>query len=219
MYGKFISIEGFDGAGKSTQIAIIRDHLEKNGFEVICTREPGGTMYGEKLRSFLLNEKMCPMAELLTFAAARAEHVETLIKPALEAGKIVICDRFADSTYAYQGYARGFKTEVEELEKFVLRGFEPDHTLFFDITMTESAERLLKRSDINEFDRADYEFKRKVYEGYRKRFLTNPHRMFLIDAMKTIGEVSNQVIYWLDNVFIPNQKLPTTAIERLQNAN
>jgi dTMP kinase len=203
--GKMISVEGVDAAGKSSQIAGIVRILETHGFEVVQTREPGGTILGEKLRALLLNEKMCPMAEMLTFAAARAEHVETLIKPALAQGKIVICDRFADSTYAYQGAARGFKSDVEELERFVLRGFEPDYTLFFNITLEQSLKRLMARSDNNAFDNADRQFKKDVYDGYRKRFLQNPHRMVLIDAMQSIGNVTKQVSDWLYNSFIPDQ--------------
>jgi dTMP kinase len=205
MKGKFLTFEGPDGAGKSSQIATVRNVLEAKGFEVVCTREPGGTALGEKLRALLLGDSMCPKAEILMFAAARAQHVEELIKPSLAQGKVVICDRFADSSYAYQGAARGFQADVEEIERFTLRGFEPDYTLFFNVTLAESAARLLKRQDINAFDLEHYEFKKAVYEGYRKRFLQNPHRMVLIDAMKTIGEVEQQVIDWVNNEFIPNQ--------------
>jgi dTMP kinase len=214
--GLFISLEGPDGAGKTTQVSFIVEHLRNLGFDVIQTREPGGNPFAEKIRDILLCGVMCNKAELLLFAAARADHVENTIKPALAEGKIVICDRFSDSTYAYQGSARNMKNDVEELERFVLRGFEPDHTLYFDLTLEESMKRLFGRmTDINVFDAQTRNFKKDVYNGYKKRFLMNPHRMHKIDAMKPIEHVTQQVKEWIDKVLVLDMYVSSVEKEQL----
>lgn len=216
MTGRFITFEGPDGSGKTTQLKYLVNLLESDGHEVVQTREPGGTALAEEIRSILLSGRVkSDKAELLLFAAARADHVENLIKPAIAAGKIVVCDRFADSSYAYQGAARGMQSDVEELERFTLRGFEPDFTLFFHVTLEESMRRLFNRSeDRNIFDTFARDFKKAVYNGYQKRLLTNPHRMYKVDAMKTMGEVALEIYEWYQTVLKPD--LHVSDLEQTQ---
>jgi len=157
MRGVFISLEGPDGAGKTTTADYIEQLLSEVGYVVIRTREPGGTELSEMIRKLLLSEEMCSKTELLLFAASRAEHLERKIKPAIEEGKIILCDRFADSSFAYQGYGRGLLEDVKLLEEYVLNGFEPDYTIFFDIPLEVSLERLAFR--FNQQDRLDKEMR------------------------------------------------------------
>lgn len=209
MIGKFISFEGPDGAGKTSNVEIAANHLRHIGYKVLTTREPGG--YGvrvaEMLRELLLSppNAIDHRAELFLFAAARAEHIAKLIKPALEKGTIVISDRFADSTYAYQAHGRGLDPElVESVERLTLNGFQPDHTLFFDLPLEECARRLADRQEgANHFDRQDASFRARVYIGYQKRFLANPQRMFRIDALPEPSYVAQQVRNWINAHFEP----------------
>lgn len=206
--GRFITLEGPDGSGKTTNVNVLRDALIARGYtNVVLSREPGGTDLGERIRDILLHTDMAAMTELLLFAAARAEHVEAKIKPALEAGAIVISDRFSDSSFAFQGYARDRIKEVLELEKIVLVGFEPDYTLFFNVTLPECERRMKIRGGENRLDAETLDFKRKVYEGYLRRLETHRHRMCEIDAMPIPSEVSANVIRWVDTVFVPNNPL------------
>lgn len=208
MIGRLITFEGADAAGKSTQLAFLVALLIEKGYDVVQTREPGGTLVGEKLRVIILQEKMSPVSELLLFATMRAEHMATKILPSIAEGKIVVCDRFSDSSYAYQGVARGYVEKVLELEKFVLEGFEPHHTLFFDISLEESAKRLNRRSDSQDvFERELRDFKQKVYTGYQRRFTDHPNRMVRIDSMGTVEEVRSLVRSWVEEVFIPANPL------------
>jgi len=208
MRGVFISLEGPDGAGKTTTADYIEQLLSEVGYVVIRTREPGGTELSEMIRKLLLSEEMCSKTELLLFAASRAEHLERKIKPAIEEGKIILCDRFADSSFAYQGYGRGLLEDVKLLEEYVLNGFEPDYTIFFDIPLEVSLERLAFR--FNQQDRLDKEmrdFKERVFLGYRQRFEDNPHRMVRINANQTPEEVREEVREWIFNSFITNNPL------------
>jgi dTMP kinase len=209
--GRFITTEGPDGSGKSTSVPIIAEHLQSKGYSVTTTREPGGTKLGIKIRELIFNNPMSPMAEMLLFASDRAQHIEWLIKPTLEKGGVIISDRFSDSTYAYQGFGRNCGDKVETLRKFVHDGFEPDYTLFFDVTLEESAKRLGFRlnddGEITRFDKEAVDFKRRVYEGYQECFRNNSHRMHRIDAMKDKEGVREGIIHWLDTVFIPNNPL------------
>jgi dTMP kinase len=151
---------------------------------------------------------MCPKTEALLFAAARSDHLDTLIKPAIADGKIVISDRFTDSTSAYQGYGRGLHDVVSTLEKLVCDIFEPDYTLFFNITLEESIKRLTARNtDINHFDTEETAFKERVHAGYLARLRVKSHRMVEIDAMQSIGDVEKQIEKWVDEVFVPNNPL------------
>lgn len=203
MTGKFISCEGPDGAGKTTNVKILVGWLQDHGYKVTYTREPGGTEVGEKIRGILLGDPMQPLTELLMFAAQRAEHISAVIKPALERGEIVVCDRFADSTYAYQAAGRGWVDQVLQMEEFVHCGFEPDYTLFFDVTLEESMRRLQERTGgvLDVFEQEKKEFRQRVYTGYQTRFTQKAYRMVKIDAMKNPEEVAAQVIAWAEKTF------------------
>lgn len=210
--GRFITFEGPDGSGKSSNIERLQEVLTELGYTVVLSREPGGTPTAEKLRTIILSDPVGSKCELLLFAAARANHVETKILPALAEGKIVISDRFADSSYAYQGIARGMKDDVLMLENWVLEGFEPDYTLFFDVTLAESARRLNIRTgaagENNHFDQQQSDFKAKVYQGYQERFHANPHRMVRIDAMQPLPDVAFDVKAWARKTFPPKAPSP-----------
>lgn len=201
--GIFISCEGSDGSGKTTNVKLLVARLRELGHDVVYTREPGGTPLGEEIRKLLLNNPMAPMTEILLFCASRAEHLAQLIMPSLALGKIVVCDRFSDSTFAYQASGRGWYKEVEQMEKFVHGDFEPDYTLFFDVTLEESLHRLKERSgdklDVFESERID--FRTRVYQGYQSRLKEKHHRMVRIDAMPSPEDVAKQVVDWANSVF------------------
>lgn len=201
--GAFITLEGPDGSGKTTNVGYLAEQFRALGYEVVLTREPGGSDLGEKLREILLSRYMPTMAELLLMFAARADHVESLIKPALRQGKIVISDRFTDSSFAYQGMGRNMKDEMLALEKLVLDGFEPNWTLYFDVTLDESLRRLQARTEKQDrFDKEERDFREKVWHGYKIRFFNHIERMVQIDAMKTPEEVRNQVRSWANGSFM-----------------
>lgn len=205
--GYFISLESLDGAGKTTAAKYLVEQLKAKDFDVYQTREPGGTIIAEEIRELILakrlEEEMCPLTELLLFAAARAQHIENVIKPELDQGKIVITDRFSDSTYGYQGTGRGYVKEVLALEKLVHNGFEPDCTLFFDITLDESIRRISTRPEIaNRLDNESIKFKARVAEGFKQRFDQYKHRMYRIDAMQSIENVQLQLDNWVDKVLV-----------------
>lgn len=201
--GIFITCEGPECGGKSGMIPLLADHLRSRGYTVTTTREPGGSELAEKLRSLILSDRAInPMTELLLFAAGRSDHIQHTILPALKAGHVVISDRFADSSYAYQGKARGQVEQVLAVEKMVLGDFQPDYTLFFDIPLEESRRRLALRSAAS--DRIEKEgdaFHLLTFEGYQERFLAHPARMQRIDALPAKEEVAKQVIAWANARF------------------
>lgn len=203
--GLFITVEGPDGSGKtSVGMPHIVAVLRERGYDVVTSREPGGTPVGEQLRDLILTTSgMTTKTEILLFAAARAENVDKVIRPAIEEGKIVIFDRFHDSTYAYQGLGRGNVKDVLEIQKFVLGDLSPDCTLFFDVTLEESRARLLKRlgSDNNHFDHEKDAFRQRVYEGYQIRLREFPARMYRINAMQPIEGVKRELEHWLNTRF------------------
>lgn len=200
-YGRFISVEGPDGGGKSSSVPLIVEHLKEKGYNVLQTREIGGTPIGEKIREAILNGEMLPMTELLLCYAARAQHVESVIRPALAQNKIVVSDRFSDSTFAYQG-ARGFSKEVTELDQFVLRGFQPDYTLFFDLTLKESLNRVGYRGQsMDRFEQETIAYRERVYDTYHKLLIDNPKRMHRINAMLPMADVQQNVLAWVDQYF------------------
>lgn len=205
--GLFLTFEGPDGSGKSTAAKYLVDKLKSKDFDVYYTREPGGTLVAEKIRDIILSKKIdeeiSPMTELLLFAAARAQHIEKVIKPKMDQGTIVVSDRFSDSSFAYQGLGRGFIREVLALEDMVHQGFEPDYTLFFDVTLEESIRRISLRPEAsNRLDDEGIIFKSKVYEGYTIRFEQNQHRMYKIDAMQDISGVQDQIDQWINKTLI-----------------
>ena len=190
---QFITVEGTEGVGKSTNMAFIEDWLKKAGKEYIVTREPGGTELGEKLRAVLLNAKeqsMCDDTELLLMFAARAQHLYEVIQPALDAGKWVLCDRFTDSTYAYQGGGRGIDmSRIGQLEQWVQGDLRPDMTLILDLPIDVGLERAGKRSAPDRFELEKHDFFNKVRDTYLSRAAANPERYSIIDASPSISEV------------------------------
>ncbi len=196
MSGKFITFEGIDGSGKSTQLRLLAENLRASGLKVITTREPGGTELGRQLREAFLetHEKVAPMAELLAFAADRAQHVEFLIKPALLENKIVISDRYADATFAYQGAGRGFPADkVNQVIALATGGLRPDLTLFFDIPVEIAIERMSVRDEseakANRMDAETAEFYTRVREAYLTIADAEPDRFIIVEASGSIEEI------------------------------
>jgi len=200
MAGAFITFEGIDGCGKSTQLRLLASELRVRGVDVETTREPGGTPLGQKLRAVLLDvkEQVDPLTELLVFAADRAQHVRRLLLPALAANKIVLSDRYADATVAYQGSGRGFKPEViREIVQLATDGLTPDLTLLFDLSVPESAVRTRRRVKAKHSDRLDREhaeFHERVRNAYLEIANANPHRVRVIDARGSVHETQQLVM-------------------------
>jgi dTMP kinase len=196
--GLFVTFEGIDGCGKSTQVARAKETLEKKGVECVVTREPGGTAIGEKIRDIILSPQhggMCDPCEALLYYAARAQHVNELIRPALEKGMIVLCDRFADATFAYQGNGRKLPLPIlEEMNDFATAEIKPSLTFIFDITVDRSRARLAlsgKTADrLEGSSRAFYEDVRQGYLSLAKRF---PHRITVLSGERPIEELSGIV--------------------------
>lgn len=204
MRGKFITIEGTDGSGKSTQVELLMDYLRKKGADVIFTREPGGTQISEKIREIILdvdNSEMTGITEALLYAAARSQHVEEKIIPALEAGKIIICDRFVDSSIAYQGAARGLGAEkIMGINEAALHGIMPDMTLFFDLSPEKGILRKKNERALDRLEKEKMDFHEKVYEGYKNLCKKYPERIKPIDADRSIDEVHSEVIEVIDGL-------------------
>lgn len=193
MKGKFITVEGSEGAGKSTNLDFIHQQLQSENKNVIITREPGGTELGEAIRELLLGHKhdgMSDDCELLLMFAARAQHLERVIKPALEEGIWVLCDRFTDATYAYQGGGRGIPAErIEALENWVQGELRPDLTLFLDLPVAVGMKRAGDRSAPDRFEKQQIDFFERVRACYLERANTNPERYRVINAEQTLGNV------------------------------
>lgn len=188
--GLFITFEGADGSGKTTQLNNIKTFLEEKGYDVVITREPGALDIGQKIRNILLHhDGIVPdKCEMFLFLADRANHVETFIKPAIEQGKIVLCDRHTDSTIAYQGYGRGQDINLlKELNKIAVNGINPDLTLLFDVS-TETAQTRVG-SEKDRMESAGIEFHKKVRNGYLELQKENPNRIKLINANNSIETV------------------------------
>ena len=203
MSGLFISFEGIDGCGKSTQADLLRSYLESKGEQVELLREPGGTALSEQIREILLNpnnDKMDPSTESILLSACRAQLTREIIIPALERGNIVICDRYADSTLAYQGYGRGINLEwLEKLNAFATAGLKPDITLLVDLPVDEAFNRMQSKS----FDRIEMEgieFLDKVRSGYLELTDRFSKRYFMIDGMETIKEMSKKIINKIEEI-------------------
>lgn len=196
--GKFITVEGPEGAGKTTIIDMLASNLAKEGYQVLQTREPGGIEIAEQIRSVILdkkNTKMDPRTEALLYAAARRQHLAEKVKPALDEGYIILCDRFIDSSLAYQGYARGLGIEeVYSINSFAIEGMMPELTLYFDIDPEAGLDRINqhKGREVNRLDLEKLGFHHKVREGYLKLMELYPERIFKIDASKPLEEVYQQ---------------------------
>lgn len=200
MRGKFITIEGQDGAGKSTNVAAMQEYLAAQGLDFIHTREPGGTPLGEDIRQLLLNSSgvIADKAELLMMFAARAQHIEMVIEPALSQGQWVLCDRFTDASYAYQGSGRGLGFDgIKLLETYVQEGLTPDLTLLLDLPVAVSEDRAGQRSAPDRFEQQKQDFKQKVRDCYLDRAAQEPHRIKVVDASQTLDEVKNSVLLTL----------------------
>ena len=201
MRGKFITFEGIDGSGKSTQLRMLAYELQTRGVDVVTTCEPGGTPLGRALREAFLEtwEPVAPIAELLAFAADRAQHVEHLIKPSLDSGRVVISDRYADATYAYQGAGRGFPEEkVLQAIALATGGLKPDLTLFFDITVDEAVRRMATREEAhtkkNRMDVETEEFYSRVRDAYLGIAKREPERFRVIDAERSPDAIHADVM-------------------------
>lgn len=195
MKAKFITLEGMDGAGKSTHISNIISLLKARDVEVISTREPGGTELGERLRDLLLHEAMHPETETLLMFAARREHIAKVIVPALARGAYVLSDRFTDATYAYQCGAKGVDaSKVLELEHWVQGGLQPDMTLLFDVPVEVSMQRLKSAREPDKFERESADFFTRIRNAYLHRAGQNPERFKIIDSNRPLEEVAQSVM-------------------------
>jgi dTMP kinase len=193
MKGWFITFEGGEGAGKSTMIERARDHFQSLGREVVLTREPGGTPLAERIRTLVLGKEfpeLCAAAELLLVFAARAQHLDELIRPALKQGKVVLCDRFTDASWAYQGGGRGQPAEfITALEQSVHGDLQPDLTLLLDVPVAVGLKRMLARGEIDRIEQESVEFFDRVRAVYLQRAGEFPDRFRVVDAERGIAEV------------------------------
>ncbi|MGI6190116.1 MAG: dTMP kinase [Clostridiales bacterium] len=199
MEGLLITFEGPDGAGKTTQVYLVDEYLREKGYNTLVTREPGGTSISEEIRNILLNSvhsEMDALTEMYLYAAARAQHVKQVIKPALREGKIVLCDRFVDSSIAYQGFGRGLGMDVvETVNQYALQGTEPDLTLLFKMDIEKALNRGRARSGcLDRLEREKLEFHRRVYRGFCVLQEKYPWRIKEIDASKSLDDVFKQVL-------------------------
>lgn len=199
--GKFLTLEGVDGAGKSTHIEWLTDTIKQKGIEVLSTREPGGTAIGEKLRELLLHEPMHLECETLMMFAARAEHLRCVIEPALKKGVWVVCDRFTDATYAYQGGGRelGY-SRVAQLETWLHPDLQPDRTWLFDVPLSVARERLNRTRDQDRFEKQADIFFEKTREIYLRRAEQFPERILRVDATQSIAQIRVTIASDIDHI-------------------
>jgi len=194
--GLFLTFEGPEASGKSSQISLLKSYFKKNKTSFVATREPGGTIIAEKLRKIILHKKnnISDLEEILMLMAARLNHINLVIKPALKNGKIVICDRFVDSTFVYQGYVNGFGIRVvKDLHKKLLNNFLPDKTFLFELDPKIILSRLKKRKNKNKYDKYDIKFHKKILLGYCK--ISKNHKRFVkIDGTKDKKKIHNYIL-------------------------
>ena len=197
MQGKFITFEGCDGCGKSTQLSRLRTYLEEKGIPHIFTREPGGGRISEGIREILLrgkNAEMSDECEALLFAASRAQHIRDRIAPAMEEGKLVICDRYVDSSFAYQAHARGLGMDfVSKINAFAMEQYLPDVTFFIDLSPEEAFARKKGADENDRMEQAGLAFHKKVYEGYLAVAKAYPERVVVVDGRQSIEAIENAV--------------------------
>ena len=202
--GKFITFEGTDGSGKTTQIKLLEEYLKNKGYEVVLSREPGGTKVSELIRDLILdpaNTEIVPLTEMILYAASRAQHVAQIIKPSIEAGKILIWDRFVDSSYAYQGCGRGLDLRsIADVNRVAIDGISPDITFFLDINPETAIKRRINATGADRIEQEKLDFHKRVYEGYKKMSLLFPDRIMTIDAEKPIDEISFQINEYIDTI-------------------
>ncbi len=203
--GRFITLEGVDGAGKSTHARWLVDALRARGLATLATREPGGTALGEQLRHLLLTQSMHLKTETLLMFAARCEHLHTVILPALERGQWVVCDRFTDATYAYQGGGRGLDhAAVASLEQWVHPGLQPDLTLLFDVSLAVARARLAAGHEPDRFERESVSFFERTRAAYLERAAADPARIRVVDATRDMALVRADLLQWLDTLVRPD---------------
>ncbi len=205
MKGKFITVEGTEGVGKTTNIQCIQQWLNERGIVHLSTREPGGTALGEKIRGLLLDKSnigMAASAELLLMFATRAQHLEEKITPALNTGTWVLCDRFTDATYAYQGFGRGLNLDhIKQLEDLVQGSLRPDFTLILDIDPELGLSRVRARGELDRFEAEELDFFDRVRTGYRERVAADPGRYCVVDASDPLSVVQENIVSAL-NAFV-----------------
>ena len=209
MHGKFITIEGTEGVGKTTNIEFIQTWLNQQQVDFVTTREPGGTPLAEQIRELLLtprDEKVCNSAELLLMFAGRAQHLDQVIVPAIQSGLCVVCDRFTDATYAYQGFGRGMDSAlISHLERLVQADLRPDLTLILDIPVEIGLQRASQRSAPDRFEREQTEFFERVRQGYLSIAANEPERCVVIDASQPLEDVQRDITTALKSFFMPRQ--------------
>lgn len=202
--GLFITVEGVDGCGKTTQIKLMEKYLRGKGINVVLAREPGGTNISEAIRSIILDARYTEMSyitEMLLYASARAQLVAQVIKPALNEGNVVICDRFIDSSYVYQGFGRGIDLKtIEEVNKVAMDGVEPDITFLFDLNPEVALKRRIAVSEADRMEKENIEFHNKVYSGYLKLAEMFPERIRVINSEGTIDDIFIKVKTHLDRL-------------------
>ena len=208
MKGIFISFEGPDGSGKTTQISLLSSYLKDKGYSVVMTREPGGTEISEKIREIILdpeNKEMDGMTEALLYAAARAQHVAQLINPSLDEGKVVLTDRFMDSSIAYQGYGRKLGDKIRIINEYAVAGIHPDLTFFLDLSAEEGIARAEHRQKLDRLEQESIAFHKRVYEGYLELSKIYEDRYVIIDASRSVEEISQDIITKFEE-FISNRE-------------
>jgi len=204
--GIFISFEGIEGTGKTTQIKLLGEYLSARGYPAVLTEEPGGTPIGLRIREVLLRVEHTEMhhtTELLLYHASRCQHVHQVIRPAINAGKIVITDRFSDSTFAYQGYGRGIEGDlIATLDEITTNGLKPDLTLLLDIAVDAGLKRNQAANKIDRLELEDIEFHNRVRAGYHDMARKEPERIVIIDASGRIEEIKRQIIRVVEDVLM-----------------
>ncbi len=204
MKGLFIALEGPDGSGKSTITKLLADYMQKKNIPHIITREPGGTEIGEEIRELILNNKNTHMSEeteALLYAASRSQHISEKIKPSLDKGKVVVCDRFVLSSLAYQGKGRGLGIEkVKMINDFAIGDVYPDLILFFDVDPSTTLKRKTKNANVDRLELEGENFHKNVYQGYRESLKMYPKNIKIIDASQSIEEVLNEVIVEIEHL-------------------
>jgi dTMP kinase len=202
--GRFVTVEGIEGVGKSTHIEAIQQHLNQQGIDVLVTREPGGTELGEAIRGLLLSSRSSPMdvyAELCLVFAARAQHLDEVLRPALRAGRWVVCDRFTDASYAYQGGGRGIpKERIAQLERWVQGGFRPDLTILLDADVRVGLSRAKNRGPADRFEQETIAFFERVRASYRLLAESDPNRVKLVAADAPLEVVQSRVLQLLQRL-------------------
>lgn len=198
MNGMFITVEGPDGSGKTTQLNLLVEALNSKGYEVVVTREPGGTTVGNSIREVLLSpehHEMTPRVEMMLYAASRAQNVDQIIRPALARGAVVLCDRFVDASIAYQGYGLQYDMDqIESLNEWATSGITPDVTFLFDLTPQRAQERMKDRGQLDRIESRDQAFHQRVYEGFHALLNKYPKRMILIDADQSVECIHDEVL-------------------------